>query len=79
MKYQEFAQRFPHMRGLPIEGYECVEPKQLLGLNNLRPCVPLKVRKRGPRDPIGGRGGREVSCYSAQLMQLDTRPDCCGW
>ncbi|XP_062703871.1 uncharacterized protein LOC134286288 [Aedes albopictus] len=55
MKYQDLARRFPHLRGLPIEDYELVEPKILIGLDNLRLAVPLKLREGGRMDPIGAK------------------------
>ncbi|XP_058817854.1 uncharacterized protein LOC131681160 [Topomyia yanbarensis] len=35
--------------------YELVQPKLLIGLDNLRLCVPLKLREGGPSDPIGAK------------------------
>ncbi|XP_062714070.1 uncharacterized protein LOC134290872 [Aedes albopictus] len=55
LKYGDLAKRFPHLRGLPLEDYELVQPKLLIGLDNLRLCVPLKLREGGPRDPIGAK------------------------
>ncbi|XP_062542160.1 uncharacterized protein LOC134210153 [Armigeres subalbatus] len=48
LNYGELANRFPHLRGLPLEDYELVQPKLLIGLDNLRLCVPLKMREGGP-------------------------------
>ncbi|XP_062713670.1 uncharacterized protein LOC134290528 [Aedes albopictus] len=55
MEYKDLARRFPHLRGLPIEDYELVQPKLLIGLDNLRLCVPLKLREGGPSHPIGAK------------------------
>ncbi|XP_062533380.1 uncharacterized protein LOC134202389 [Armigeres subalbatus] len=55
LNYGELANRFPHLRGLPLEDYELVQPKLLIGLDNLRLCVPLKLREGGPSDPIGAK------------------------
>ncbi|XP_055622896.1 uncharacterized protein LOC129766396 [Toxorhynchites rutilus septentrionalis] len=55
IKYQDLANRFPHLRGLPLSDYELVEPKLLIGLDNLRLCVPLKLREGGPSHPIGAK------------------------
>lgn len=55
LKYEDLARRFPHLRGLPIEDYELIQPKLLIGLDNLRLCVPLKIREGGLLDPIGAK------------------------
>ncbi|XP_062709047.1 uncharacterized protein LOC134288378 [Aedes albopictus] len=55
MEYKDLARRFPHLRGLPIEDYELIQPKILIGLDNLRLAVPLKLREGGPLDPIGAK------------------------
>ncbi|XP_055523114.1 uncharacterized protein LOC129717278 [Wyeomyia smithii] len=55
LSYRELSQRFPHLRGLPVNDYELVQPKLLIGLDNLRLCVPLKLREGGKHDPIGAK------------------------
>ncbi|XP_058827443.1 uncharacterized protein LOC131687376 [Topomyia yanbarensis] len=55
LKYGNLAKNFPHLRGLPLQDYELVQPKLLIGLDNLRLCVPLKLREGGPSDPIGAK------------------------
>ncbi|XP_055622592.1 uncharacterized protein LOC129766151 [Toxorhynchites rutilus septentrionalis] len=55
LKYEDLANRYPHLRELPIEAYELVCPQILIGLDNLRLCIPLKLREGGLRDPIGAK------------------------
>ncbi|XP_055589494.1 uncharacterized protein LOC129741739 [Uranotaenia lowii] len=55
LKYRELSRRFPHLRGLPVEDFELVQPQLLIGLDHLRLCVPLKLREGGPKDPIGAK------------------------
>ncbi|XP_058456561.1 uncharacterized protein LOC131433958 [Malaya genurostris] len=55
LRYHDLARRFPHLQGLPLDDYELVQPQLLIGLDNLRLCVPLKLREGGPRDPIGAK------------------------
>ncbi|XP_062716211.1 uncharacterized protein LOC134291877 [Aedes albopictus] len=55
MKYSELCVRYPHLRGLPLKDYESIQPKLLIGLDNLRLVVPLKVREGGPTDPIAAK------------------------
>ncbi|XP_062716624.1 uncharacterized protein LOC134292014 [Aedes albopictus] len=52
LQYGEMCSRFPHLKGLPIDDYELVQPKLLIGLDNLRLVVPLKLREGGLYDPI---------------------------
>ncbi|XP_062713890.1 uncharacterized protein LOC134290723 [Aedes albopictus] len=72
LKYGSLAQRFPHLRGLPLQDYELVQPKLLIGLDNLRLCVPLKLREGGPTDPIGAKcrlGWSIYGCIPGQRTQ----------
>lgn len=55
LNYNELAQRYPHLRGLPMESYGTVQPKLLIGLDNLRLGVPLRLREGGPSDPIAAK------------------------
>ncbi|XP_062701770.1 uncharacterized protein LOC134285266 [Aedes albopictus] len=55
MKYSELCRRYPHLRGLPLKDYELIQPKLLIGLDNLRLVVPLKVREGGIADPIAAK------------------------
>ncbi|XP_062708969.1 uncharacterized protein LOC134288366 [Aedes albopictus] len=55
LNYGELTQRFPHLRGLPMESYETVQPKLLIGLDNLRLGAPLKLREGEPNDPIAAK------------------------
>ncbi|XP_062713808.1 uncharacterized protein LOC134290646 [Aedes albopictus] len=55
LNYEELSQRFPHLRGLPMESYENVQPRLLIGLDNLRLGAPLKLREGGPNDPIAAK------------------------
>ncbi|XP_055623567.1 uncharacterized protein LOC129766992 [Toxorhynchites rutilus septentrionalis] len=55
LKYEDLANRYPHLWELPVEAYELVRPQILIGLDNLRLCVPLKLREGGLRDPIGAK------------------------
>ncbi|XP_058817214.1 uncharacterized protein LOC131680519 [Topomyia yanbarensis] len=55
LKYHELSQMFPHLRGLPVKDYELVQPKLLIGLDNLRLGVPLKVRQGQSGEPIAAK------------------------
>ncbi|XP_053686640.1 uncharacterized protein LOC128736183 [Sabethes cyaneus] len=55
LRYRELAERFPHLRGLPLSDYDLVRPKLLIGLDNLRLMVPLKIRQGKPGAPIAAK------------------------
>ncbi|XP_062702144.1 uncharacterized protein LOC115263739 [Aedes albopictus] len=55
LKFRELAQQFPHLRGLPIEDQELVQPKLLIGLENLRLSVPLAIREGSAGQPIAAK------------------------
>lgn len=49
----QLADKFGHLRGLPIQEYHNVTPQLLIGVDNLKLAVPLKVKEgcEGPRQP----------------------------
>ncbi|XP_053692317.1 uncharacterized protein LOC128740775 [Sabethes cyaneus] len=55
LKYHDLANRFLHLRGLPLDDYDTIEPKLLIGLDNLRLCVPLKLREGGQTHPVAAK------------------------
>lgn len=55
LAYDALAMQYPHLRGLPIAGYDKAEPKILIGLDNLSLCVPLKIREGNIDDPIAAK------------------------
>ncbi|XP_055633239.1 uncharacterized protein LOC129773625 [Toxorhynchites rutilus septentrionalis] len=66
---EEYSARYRHLRGLPLVGYDKAVPQLLIGLNNLKLTVPLKVREGDSNDPIAVQtrlgwciyGGGEIS------------------
>lgn len=68
LSYGTLAERYPHLRGLPIADYEHAEPKILIGLDNLRLCIPLKIREGQHNDPIAAmcRLGWTIFGYGAR-------------
>ncbi|XP_062558149.1 uncharacterized protein LOC134223027 [Armigeres subalbatus] len=65
LNYREISDRFPHLKGLPVEGYDYVRPKLLIGLDNLRLGVPLRLREGGPHDPIAAKCRLGWSIYGS--------------
>ncbi|XP_058811098.1 uncharacterized protein LOC131675993 [Topomyia yanbarensis] len=42
---EEAAKRFEHLKQIPLQSYKNVSPKLLIGIDNLRLALPLKVRE----------------------------------
>ncbi|XP_058467108.1 uncharacterized protein LOC131440034 [Malaya genurostris] len=55
MRYRDLAQQFHHLRGLPIDDYAEVQPKLLIGLDNLRLIVPIRLREGKSNEPIAAK------------------------
>ncbi|XP_062714917.1 uncharacterized protein LOC134291324 [Aedes albopictus] len=70
LSYKEMASRFPHLKGLPIADYDLVQPKLLIGLDNLGLGVPLKIREGRSSDPIAAKCRLGWSIYG----RLSTKP-----
>ncbi|XP_058456916.1 uncharacterized protein LOC131434269 [Malaya genurostris] len=72
MCYRELSQHFPHLRGLPMEDYELVQPKLLIGLDNLSLTVPLKLREGKNSEPVAVKcrlGWSIYGCGSSKPIQ----------
>ncbi|XP_062712389.1 uncharacterized protein LOC134289825 [Aedes albopictus] len=73
MKYNELCDRYPHLRGLPLKDYELIQPKLLIGLDNLHLAVPLKVREGGTKDPIAAKCRLGWSVYGYLMGSSTSR------
>ncbi|XP_055585318.1 uncharacterized protein LOC129738158 [Uranotaenia lowii] len=49
---EEAAQKYDHLRGIPLSSYENAKPRMLIGLDNLRLAVPLKTREGNSQGPV---------------------------
>ncbi|XP_055633463.1 uncharacterized protein LOC129773833 [Toxorhynchites rutilus septentrionalis] len=52
LRINEFVDRYKHLRGLPLSGYENAVPQLLIGVNNLRFTLPLKVKEGDSNEPV---------------------------
>lgn len=48
----EMRKRYPHLRGLPIESYEQVRPKILIGMKHVHVTLVLQCREGKPDQPV---------------------------
>lgn len=71
---------YKHLDGIPIRGYRNAVPKLLIGVDNLRLSLPLKVREGMNGAPVavktrlgwciyGGRRDQERSDYSYHICE----------
>ncbi|XP_062716224.1 uncharacterized protein LOC134291885 [Aedes albopictus] len=70
--YEEMCSRYPHLRGLPIQSYEKVSPKLLIGLDNLKLTVPLKIREGRWVEPIAAKSRIGWSIYGCATTLATT-------
>ncbi|XP_062715284.1 uncharacterized protein LOC134291501 [Aedes albopictus] len=52
---ENLAGRFRHLQGLPIQGYCNVTPQLLIGVDNLKLAIPLKVREGREGGPTAAK------------------------
>ncbi|XP_058448717.1 uncharacterized protein LOC131428686 [Malaya genurostris] len=72
MCYRELADKYPHLRGLPLNDYIETAPKLLIGLDNLKLIVPLKVREGGWGEPVATKcrlGWSVYGCSRGKALQ----------
>lgn len=55
LKYDAIADKFLHLRNLPVESYVKAKPRILIGLNNWHLAVPTRVRTGIETGPIAAR------------------------
>lgn len=71
LMFSELAEKYKYLRGLPVESYENMKPKIIIGLNNKHVAMPLKYKEGGEDEPaalktrlgwtIYGTNGSEVT------------------
>ncbi|XP_055633594.1 uncharacterized protein LOC129773943 [Toxorhynchites rutilus septentrionalis] len=66
--YGKAAERYPYLRQIPIQSYQGAVPKILIGLDNLRLSLPLKIREGDGPSAVKTRLGWCV--YGQQIEQL---------
>ncbi|XP_055631924.1 uncharacterized protein LOC129771856 [Toxorhynchites rutilus septentrionalis] len=52
MCYEELAEQFPYLRGLPVKSYTNVAPQMIIGLEHVRLLTSLKLREGNSCGPI---------------------------
>uniref|UniRef100_A0A182X829 Peptidase A2 domain-containing protein n=1 Tax=Anopheles quadriannulatus TaxID=34691 RepID=A0A182X829_ANOQN len=67
LNYEALQQRHIHLRGLPIQSYTHVQPQLLIGLDNIRVGVPIKLREGQPSEPIAAMCRLGWSIYGGRV------------
>ncbi|XP_062539161.1 uncharacterized protein LOC134207463 [Armigeres subalbatus] len=78
LPFDQLAQQFPHLRGLPVHGYRNATPTILIGLDNTHLKIPLKVREGRAGEPAAAKtrlgwtvyGPIPGECSSTQQCQF---------
>ncbi|XP_065095799.1 uncharacterized protein LOC135717600 [Ochlerotatus camptorhynchus] len=52
LSVRKLSEEYPHLEGLPIESYCNVQPKILIGMNNVRVVHSLDSREGKPNEPV---------------------------
>ncbi|XP_065365403.1 uncharacterized protein LOC135958426 [Calliphora vicina] len=55
INYKNLCNQYPHLKGLPINDFTNAEPSVLLGINNLKFCIPTRVKEGKNNEPIAIR------------------------
>ncbi|XP_062538388.1 uncharacterized protein LOC134206676 [Armigeres subalbatus] len=77
---EEAVEQHRHLKGIPISSYQNAVPKILIGVDNLRLALPLKVREGGGTAPVavktrlgwcvyGPRGSSKQDSYSFHMCK----------
>lgn len=75
--YNDLAINHMHLRGLPITDYKNVTPKLLIGLDNLKLTVPLKLREGDWGQPMAAKCRLGWSIYGC--TRPVSEPFTCGF
>ncbi|XP_062538818.1 uncharacterized protein LOC134207116 [Armigeres subalbatus] len=77
LNYRGLAARYPHLRGLLINDYKEVAPKLLIGLDNLKLTIPLKIREGDWGHPMAAKCRLGWSIYGCPSSEVG--PITCGF
>ncbi|XP_062714275.1 uncharacterized protein LOC134291033 [Aedes albopictus] len=55
LQYDELSRRYPYLAGLPVNSYEDAIPRILIGLDNMKLSLPLKVREGRRSGPVAAK------------------------
>ncbi|XP_058817804.1 uncharacterized protein LOC131681110 [Topomyia yanbarensis] len=70
--HREVAERrFKYLKGIPLQSYASVVPKLLIGIDNLRLALPLKVREGDGTGPVAVKTRLGWCVYGRQLDEPD--------
>ncbi|XP_065077675.1 uncharacterized protein LOC135700932 [Ochlerotatus camptorhynchus] len=72
LRYRDLVEMYPYLRGLPITDYENVTPKLLIGLDNLKLTIPLKVREGGWGQPMAAKCRLGWSIYGCSRFATES-------
>ncbi|XP_055842484.1 uncharacterized protein LOC129909423 [Episyrphus balteatus] len=73
LSYEELANKYNHLRGLPVCSYKSTQPKIMIGISDWHLAVPIKARLAGDKDPVATKcklgwsvfGSKRISDYES--------------
>ncbi|XP_055601508.1 uncharacterized protein LOC129750567 [Uranotaenia lowii] len=79
LQYDSLSTMFRHLEGLPISSYTHAVPRILIGVNNIRLTVPLRVKEGKLNEPVATKTrlgwcvyGGTVGCLEKATVNLHT-------
>ncbi|XP_055538877.1 uncharacterized protein LOC129726192 isoform X1 [Wyeomyia smithii] len=55
LSFATLASQHAHLQGIPVESYENIQPRILIGMNNIRVVNPLKCREGAVHEPVAAK------------------------
>ncbi|XP_062538381.1 uncharacterized protein LOC134206670 [Armigeres subalbatus] len=55
LRYGELSCRYPYLAGIPVKSYEQAIPRILIGLDNIKLLLPLKIREGQHNGPVAAK------------------------
>lgn len=71
LDFKRLTAKYPHLRKLPVQSYENVTPRLLIGLNNIQLALPLKFRTGRGDEPVAAKTKLRWTVFGSSA-QTDT-------
>ncbi|XP_055589164.1 uncharacterized protein LOC129741453 [Uranotaenia lowii] len=67
LDYASMKTKYPHLRGLPVNGYSHATPSMIIGIEHTTLLTSLKVREGHPNDPVATKTRLGWCIFGKQL------------
>ncbi|XP_058816921.1 uncharacterized protein LOC131680219 [Topomyia yanbarensis] len=65
---EELSRKYSHLKGIPVDSYVDVQPRILIGMNNIRVVHPLRSREGNEHEPIAAKTRLGWMVYGTSLI-----------